>query len=934
MNLRQTTLAVAVVSALFASALPVAAKAQTDTNPDASTAQAQSTQTTKNQATSQKSDATKNASATNTRAKKVQQLQAIQVYGISQSLSKSLAIKQAANSIVDAVTAEGLSKFPNTDVAEAMTQIPGVTIDRIFGQGSSVSIDGTDPSLNLTFLDGHQVAQMGWLGAGQSRGFDYTILPPQLVSSVVVYKTSQARLPEGSIGGTVMVNTRKPLDLNPNTLDVSLGGTMNAQYKKAQPNGALLYSWRNPNKTFGVLVSASYYEQQIDRQGSEIFSYFPASNYVNAPNAAGSQAISPSEINSAYFLQTRKRDSLNFDVESHPIDNLTLNLNGLYLRENYNNVNQSMYTFAQITPANVNQITAANGVVNSLHVCSDVFSQVCSNPATTATSAETLLDSDPRVSSMTIKGMYLSGDYNVGTWGVHAQLGVSSASNPTTLTYADEGAFPGGYTMNLFNGSTFDDPTAAHNPENWLMGGQNGSANFTIGTTNQYNRMTNANFDFHNDFDSVFNRLNYGFEYNTNYVRVTPRGFVADDPRTQTSEASFATGGLTDILSQFAGFSPDMQHRIALSPEKQIAFQKSLNYRELASSLVNGKYVADETDKAVYVQQDFIYNNLSGNFGLRYVYTGLTASAYQATGPASFPIPQDWWKTEHSGYHKLLPSVNLVYTPSDRLTLRAAAAKVMARQQLSSEVPTLSLNAQNVPPVGSGGNVNLLPYSAYNYSVAGTLQFGRNTALSAEAFFIRVNNYILQAPANETHFSDAYLTEPQHFQQLVDLGFCDATNDTCVFSVSRPENKGSGRVRGFDVAYQTYSPQYGVGLITSFTYSNGVAASGGPLPYNSKYSVNFSPYYEKGPFSFRLTYTWRSKYFTAGYQVSAPSTFVNDYDDLDMTATWTFNKHWAVTLSALNMTNARYYQYNLVKSEPANRYYNGTLYMATANFKL
>jgi len=864
----------------------------------------------------------------------VQELQTVQVVGIRASLEQALQIKRAANSIVDAVTSEDLGKFPNTDVAEAMTQIPGVTIDRIFGQGSGVSIDGTDPSLNLTFLNGHQVAQMAWLGSGQSRGFDFTILPPELVGNVVVYKTAQAKLPEGSVGGTIMVNTRQPLDLKPNTFAASIGGTYNQTYGKAQPQGSALYSWKDSADNFGFLFSASHYEQQIDRQGVEIFSYFPVSNYVNAPGAAGSTAKSPSEVNAAWFRQHRKRTAANFAIQFRPTDRLEFGLNGLYLHEKYDNVNQSMYAFAQIAPQNVDSISPpVDGVVNDLHVCSDVFS-TCSNPAAAQGHAVTMLDSDPRVSSMNIKGIYLTGKYSGDRWGVDASIGTSAASNPHTTTYADEAAYAGGYSMNINNGAVYDDPAAVRDPKNWLLGGQNGSANFTIGSANQYNRMSNAQVDFHNDFDSVLNRLDYGVRYNENYVRVTPTGFVADDPRAQVSEADIGTDGFVDILGDFSGFSDDMRHRIFPDVDKQIAFQKSLHYKELASSIVNGKYVAEEKTGAAYVQQNFMTDTLSGNIGLRYVRTRTTSSAYQPTGPAVFPIPDSWWKTTRSSYHFLLPSFNIAYTPTDKVTVRAAAAKVIARQTISNEIPSLSLNAANVPPVGSGGNPELLPYEAYNYSVAAEWNFKPQAAVGFEAFLIRIQNYILRAPALETHFTDEAETAPEHFQQLVDLGFCDAATNTCQFSVSRPQNLGSGKVRGFNVSYQQYFGESGLGLITNFTYSNGTSQGGGPLPYNSKYSVNFSPYYEKGHFSARITYQWRSKYFTAGYQVSAPSTFVDDYNELDATVSWTFNKHWSATLSGLNLTNTRYFQYDLLKAMPANRYYNGTLYLASLHFKM
>ena len=152
------------------------------------------------------------------------QMETIVVRGIRESLKRSLETKRDADAIIDAITAEDIGKFPSTNVAEAMAQIPGVTIDRRFGQGERVSINGTDPSLNLTFLDGHPVAETTWLyGEQPNRGFDYTLLAPEILGKLEVYKSSEARLPEGSIGGTVFMHTREPLGSS-DEHDLGLGG--------------------------------------------------------------------------------------------------------------------------------------------------------------------------------------------------------------------------------------------------------------------------------------------------------------------------------------------------------------------------------------------------------------------------------------------------------------------------------------------------------------------------------------------------------------------------------------------------------------------------------------------------------------------------------------------------------------------------------------
>ncbi len=216
------------------------------------------------------------------------------VTGIRASLRESLETKREASAVVEALNAEDLGAFPNTNVAEAMAQVPGVAIDRRFGQGERVSIDGTDPSLNLTFLDGHPVAQSIWLfGEQPNRGFDQTQIASEIIGRIEIYKSPEARLPEGSLGGTVLMHTRRPLELEANTFAATGGLNYNDQAEEEKPSFSGLYSWKNSAETWGIAIAAQHYEEQVDRQGAEIFGYHAGVHLPECdrcgPQCAGAQ---------------------------------------------------------------------------------------------------------------------------------------------------------------------------------------------------------------------------------------------------------------------------------------------------------------------------------------------------------------------------------------------------------------------------------------------------------------------------------------------------------------------------------------------------------------------------------------------------------------------------------------------------------------------
>src|SRR6185437_13508051 len=388
-----------------------------------------------------------------------QELEAITVTGIRQSLKASLVTKRYANATIDAITAEDIGKLPATNVAEALAQMPGVTLDRHFGATQRVSIDGMDPSLNVTFLEGHPVAQAVWrYGDNPDRGFNFSLLPAEILGAMEIYKSPEARLPEGSLGGTIMMHTIQPLDIAPDTFSGSVGYNYNDMTDSGKPNVSVFYSWRDPDKTFGVDVSAQHYEQVTDREGEEIFGYTPVSTIAATNPAVAAQVESgaikstdmmPNEINSAFFQQTEKRDSITSNIQIKPNDNFEAGLGLMYIRDNLSNWNQSMYAFPMWLSSTVAGITSLTegpgGVISGGHNC---------DPSTDATcpgAGGTVFDNQVRHSVVTTKGADLHATFRGARWQLSGQVGVSTSRTPSTQAFIEPVYF-GGYTWDINKG--------------------------------------------------------------------------------------------------------------------------------------------------------------------------------------------------------------------------------------------------------------------------------------------------------------------------------------------------------------------------------------------------------------------------------------------------------------------------------------------------
>ena len=182
------------------------------------------------------------------------------------------------------MTAEDIGKMPDKNVADSLQRVPGVTTSSQrggeggFDENDRVSMRGTNPSLTQTLINGHAVASGDWFVLDQvghvGRSVSYTLLPSELVSQVVVHKSSSADLVEGGVAGSVDIITRKPLDFaKPLTLEASVGAVYADLPEKTDPQFSVLVNWKNDANNFGVMLQVFSEKRHLRRDGEEILGY-------------------------------------------------------------------------------------------------------------------------------------------------------------------------------------------------------------------------------------------------------------------------------------------------------------------------------------------------------------------------------------------------------------------------------------------------------------------------------------------------------------------------------------------------------------------------------------------------------------------------------------------------------------------------------------
>ncbi|MGK6354801.1 TonB-dependent receptor [Sphingomonas sp. DT-207] len=180
--------------------------------------------------------------------------------------------KKNARTATDSIVADDIGSFPDRNVNEAISRIPGVALSRNeFGEGDSIAVRGNGPDLTRVELDGIGVQATNSLAIdnGSSRGADLRELPAELVKSVDVVKGSTADMTEGGLGGTVQIKTRTGLDFKKPYFSLRAGASQNSLGKDWTPDFNGVAASRFFEDRLGVIVTGTYSKLQNNGHGYE-----------------------------------------------------------------------------------------------------------------------------------------------------------------------------------------------------------------------------------------------------------------------------------------------------------------------------------------------------------------------------------------------------------------------------------------------------------------------------------------------------------------------------------------------------------------------------------------------------------------------------------------------------------------------------------------
>src|SRR5882724_4917652 len=316
-----------------------------------------------------------------------QELQEVVVTGIRASLQRALDIKQQAIGGVDAVSAEDIGQFPDASIGEALSRIPGVTVNRgsinnmagagaptATGATTGVTVRGFGTQFNEILTEGRQVA------SGNGQNFDFSALGAEYVGELDIHKTPDFSLSAGAVGATINIKSPRPFD-HMGLQARAFGSLTNYQKDGGNtPAFGALFSDTFLDDTFGILVAGDYTDKHVLGHHFDIVGWKGA--YLNSCQMAGGPACTkdstgayttPANTVPSWYIQDQamyleRTDSRRKDgrvaVQWRPTDTVLVTLDDNYSSDSEVSNRWQYSTWFGCMPASCTNVTQdANGTI-------------------------------------------------------------------------------------------------------------------------------------------------------------------------------------------------------------------------------------------------------------------------------------------------------------------------------------------------------------------------------------------------------------------------------------------------------------------------------------------------------------------------------------------------------------------------------------------
>ncbi len=912
-------------------------------------------------------------------SKEKAQEEEVVVRGIRQSVEESLNIKQDATNFVDAISSEDIGKLPDQNVAEALQRVAGVAIQRSRGEGDFISIRGLGPDFVRGTVNGHSLLSAteavdpifnGNFITSTGRATNFDILPSEIVKTLEVFKSSSAKHVEGAIGGSVNVVTLDRL-ASDDTYVASTTGSYRRFNEEFDPSVAGVGSWTNEAGDLSGLLSISHNTRNIREDFSRMFGWFPSFGIVDTmldtdndgvADTAPSAVPFPLSNNAEVYDEDRQRNTLVGTITWQQSDNTDIVLDMLYSKRNVDESHSNLIFLPIIRhgPAADNGNDLASSTVNtdgSIQV-RDLLTNGAFSTLPTTLRPELTTDLQDYEDSLLSFSINMA--KRIDVWTLTADASYSKAEGKNRFDRVRIDGDNGTFAFNTTIGDDGFDITQTN--QNGTASNLGNPGNFVISVfddrsaTNEDEEVA-LQFDIERAINSdVFSSLSFGGRYRTrekNVERATNGNgiSVTGADITLASAGSYLTGADNFLDGTWNGtidysslvFPGNAAARAALA-----SYMATNNLSTALSADPFGTFSITEDTLAAYVQIDLDGAigsvNYVGDIGFRVVLTDTIIGGNDAefritdTGGTDTTVFDTLTTGEatpiefEESYTNVLPSMNFRFELIEELFLRVSASRTLTRPTFNNLAPAFQINANSSTNLNgdnyavslSAGNPDLRPYDSENYDIGIEWYFAESSAAYLGLFHKEIDNFIAVTTSNDVSTLAGKSIRAIGVEQ-------DGTSAPInIDQVSQPSNQGKADITGLEMGYQqAFDNGFGfIGNITLAESSAKLITTNDDIrfPGVSDMSYNLTGYFERGPFSSRVSWSYRGEYLIVPDAIGfGGQIFQDGYGQLDATTSYQLSDSLTLFANAVNLTDETAKQYQVLPNGIGSRFHSNAI---------
>jgi iron complex outermembrane recepter protein len=881
------------------------------------------------------------------------QVEELMVTGIRGSLQRSMDVKRASGGVVDAISSEDIGKFPDTNLAESLQRITGVSIDRSGGEGQLITVRGFGPEFNTVLINGRQMAT-----ENLSRAFSFDTVASELVSGLEVHKTSTATMQSGGVGSTVNVKTARPFDIGGFKVAGSIKAALEENSDETTPQISGLVSNTFNEDTLGVLLAVSHQERDTRLNQAQLDGWLenvgiPTSELNGGAGVpAGTTIFSPRNYDHKVTFEERTRTNASLVLQYAASDNLTLTADAIYSDFDIE-TNALSYGHWFTAPNITDAVTDENGTVIDLRQEVGLATDMHAKKFDRLTDNSLLgINADWQVNdhlNLNFDAMFSKAEREPNNGGGD-QLSLIGYANrvrfqvdDNILPYASEfeTADPG-----IFSGQQELDGTAYRDPSAPDYVPPAGVGDFLDKANSRAHVMLRRGWAVEDDinqfkmdgtwdegsgaglvkikFGTLFSSEEKALERWDNEgvgIHCTFCGYPDSPVIPADMQYIFDAGD--DFLSDVSGSGRMPTQWLAHDGEKQFAYLESVSGRNFDAVKRDNSFVVEEDTIAFYLEADFAGElagmPVSSTAGVRVESTDVTVTGTEAPVTGLRILDETEMLAEFgaaqaidvdSSYDAILPNMSIKLDITDDMIVRAAASKTLTRPTLTSMAPVtvITTTRQGGNLTSTSGNAALKPFESDNFDLSWEWYYGEASYVSAGYFKKDVANFIVNTIADKTFtLPDGNpLLDPSTGS---DPGAADAGDSVAVFKNTLPNNGEDAIVDGVELGIQHTFGESGFGVMLNTTMVDSDADLD-PADVTQVFaltglsdSMNLVGFYEQGPVQIRLAYNQRDEFVQSLTQSNGNGpTLVEDYEQWDLSASYDITDEITVFVEGINLT--------------------------------